>query len=164
MDRLDAMKVFVVAVDEEKSRSRGPQTWPLARRGQPRDCLPRGAGWQETRSIKLSEEGERYVASCRRVLATYRHRRLQSDCATASNLSDRAKNRERLLPLEPDCGQAAITPTTDIFPDLEHPAISVPVGPFRLPRRQHVRLSAECRLPRSPTLPACPCCRRSQDL
>ena len=44
MDRLDAMKVFVVAVDEGSLAGRGAQARPLAGGGQPRHRLPGGAG------------------------------------------------------------------------------------------------------------------------
>ena len=74
MDRLDAMKVFVVAVDEESLAAAGRKL------GRSPAAVSRAIAFLEervgrkllyrtTRSIKLSEEGERYVASCRRVLA-----------------------------------------------------------------------------------------------
>jgi DNA-binding transcriptional LysR family regulator len=74
MDRLDAMKVFVVAVDEGSLAAAGRK---LARSpaavSRAIAFLEEQAGskllYRTTRSIKLSEEGERYVASCRRVLA-----------------------------------------------------------------------------------------------
>jgi len=59
-----------------ESRSRRPQTWPLARRGQPRDCLPRGAGWEETAvsndAVDQAKRGgralRRFVPACARDL------------------------------------------------------------------------------------------------
>src|SRR6187549_613535 len=74
MDRLDAMKVFVVAVDEGSlaaaARKLGRSPAAVSRAIA---FLEERAGskllYRTTRSIKLSEEGERYVASCRRVLA-----------------------------------------------------------------------------------------------
>jgi DNA-binding transcriptional LysR family regulator len=74
MDRLDAMKVFVVAVDEGSLAAAGRKL------GRSPAAVSRAIAFLEeragtkllhrtTRSIKLSEEGERYVASCRRVLA-----------------------------------------------------------------------------------------------
>ena len=74
MDRLDAMKVFVVAVDEGSLAAAGRKL------GRSPAAVSRAIAFLEeqtgskllyrtTRSIKLSEEGERYVAACRRVLA-----------------------------------------------------------------------------------------------
>src|SRR5262249_26084490 len=74
MDRLDAMKVFAVAVDEGSLAAAGRKL------GRSPAAVSRAVAFLEeragskllyrtTRSIKLSEEGERYVASCRRVLA-----------------------------------------------------------------------------------------------
>ena len=73
MDRLDAMKVFVLAVDEGSLAAAG------RRLGRSPAAVSRAIAFLEerigaellhrtTRSIKLSEEGERYVAICRRVL------------------------------------------------------------------------------------------------
>jgi molybdenum-dependent DNA-binding transcriptional regulator ModE len=73
MDRLDAMKVFVVAVDEGSLAAAGRKL------GRSPAAVSRAIAFLEkrigtellhrmTRSIKLSEEGERYVAACRRVL------------------------------------------------------------------------------------------------
>ena len=69
------MKEFVVAVDEESLAAAGRKL------GRSPAAVSRAIAFLEervgrkllyrtTRSIKLSEEGERYVASCRRVLAT----------------------------------------------------------------------------------------------
>jgi DNA-binding transcriptional LysR family regulator len=76
MDRLDAMKVFVVAVDEGSLAAAGRKL------GRSPAAISRAIAFLEeragsqllyrtTRSIKLSEEGERYIASCRRVLAEF---------------------------------------------------------------------------------------------
>src|SRR5262245_3492605 len=73
MDRLDAMKVFIVAVDEGSLAAAGRKL------GRSPAAISRAIAFLEeracsqllyrtTRSIRLSEEGERYVASCRRVL------------------------------------------------------------------------------------------------
>lgn len=73
MDRLDAMKVFVVAVDEGSLAAAGRKL------GRSPAAISRAIAFLEahvgaallhrtTRSIKLCEEGERYVAVCRRVL------------------------------------------------------------------------------------------------
>ena len=74
MDRLDAMKVFVVAVDK------GSLAAAARKLGRSPAAVSRAIAFLEeraaikllhrtTRSIKLSEEGEHYVASYRRVLA-----------------------------------------------------------------------------------------------
>ena len=73
MDRIDAMKVFVAVVDEGSLAGAGRRLRAIARRGQPCDRLPRSTVGAEllhrtTRSLKLSEAGERYAAACRRVL------------------------------------------------------------------------------------------------
>jgi DNA-binding transcriptional LysR family regulator len=73
MDRLDAMKVFVVTVDEGSLAAAGRKL------GRSPAAVSRAIAFLEaragaellhrtTRSIKLSEVGERYVATCRRVL------------------------------------------------------------------------------------------------
>jgi len=74
MDRLDAMKVFIAAVDEGSlaaagrrlHRSSAAVTRAIA-------FLEQTAGAEllhrTTRSIRLSEAGERYAAACRRILA-----------------------------------------------------------------------------------------------
>ncbi len=74
MDRLDAMKVFVLAVDEGSLAAAGRKL------GRSPAAVSRAIAFLEqrlgaellhrtTRSIKLSVEGERYVEVCRRVLA-----------------------------------------------------------------------------------------------
>ena len=73
MDRIDAMKVFVVALDEGSLAGAG------RRLGRSPAAVSRAIAFLEahvgaellhrtTRSIKLSEAGERYAAACRRVL------------------------------------------------------------------------------------------------
>jgi DNA-binding transcriptional LysR family regulator len=73
MDRLDAMKVFIVALDEGSLAAAGRKL------GRSPAAVSRAIAFLEarvgtellhrtTRSIKLSEEGERYAAVCRRVL------------------------------------------------------------------------------------------------
>jgi len=74
MDRLDAMKVFVVAIDEGSLAAAGRKLGrsPAAVSRAIAFLEERAGGkllYRTTRSIKLSEEGERYVSSCRRVLA-----------------------------------------------------------------------------------------------
>src|SRR6267154_4210996 len=73
MDRIDAMKVFVSAVAEGSLAGAG------RRLGRSPAAVSRAIAFLEqqvgvellhrtTRSIKLSEAGERYAAACRRVL------------------------------------------------------------------------------------------------
>lgn len=73
MDRLDAMKVFIVALDEGSLAAAGRKL------GRSPAAVSRAIAFLEarigtellhrtTRSIRLSEEGERYAAVCRRVL------------------------------------------------------------------------------------------------
>jgi DNA-binding transcriptional LysR family regulator len=73
MDRIDAMKVFVSAVDEGSLAGAG------RRLGKSAAAVSRAIAFLEahvgaellhrtTRSLKLSEAGERYAAACRRVL------------------------------------------------------------------------------------------------
>ena len=73
MDRIDAMKVFVSAVDEGSLAGAG------RRLGKSPAAVSRAIAFLEahvgaellhrtTRSLKLSEAGERYAAACRRVL------------------------------------------------------------------------------------------------
>src|SRR5246127_1644722 len=73
MDRIDAMKVFVSAVDEGSLAGAG------RRLGRSPAAVSRAIAFLEahvgaqllhrtTRSIRLSEAGERYAAACRRML------------------------------------------------------------------------------------------------
>src|SRR5215470_11854695 len=73
MDRIEVMKVFVSAVDEGSLAGAG------RRLGRSAAAVSRAIAFLEehvgtellhrtTRSLKLSEAGERYVAACRRVL------------------------------------------------------------------------------------------------
>src|SRR6201995_6182580 len=74
MDRLDAMKVFVVAIDEGSLAAAGRKL------GRSPAAVSRAIAFLEaragaellhrtTRAIKLSEEGERYAETCRRGLS-----------------------------------------------------------------------------------------------
>src|SRR5258708_30652044 len=77
MDRLDAMKVFVAALDE------GSLAGAARKLGKSQAAVSRGVALLEahvgvellhrtTRSIKLSEAGERYAVPCRRLLIDLR--------------------------------------------------------------------------------------------
>src|ERR1700720_2030002 len=73
MDRIDAMKVFVATIDEGSLAAAGRKL------GHSPAAVSRAVAFLEghvgvpllhrtTRSIKLSEAGERYAAACRRML------------------------------------------------------------------------------------------------
>src|ERR1700677_3121196 len=73
MDRIDAMKIFVAALDEGSLAGAGRKL------GRSPAAVSRAVAFLEgsvgvqllhrtTRSIKLSDIGERYAAACRRVL------------------------------------------------------------------------------------------------
>src|SRR5215469_1904896 len=83
----------------------------------------------------------------------------QSQFATAPSPSAQSKSREKLLPLEPDAGRVAITPTRDISRDLEHPEVAARAVPSELHRRRRARSVAKCPLLGLPSLAACPRCR-----
>ncbi len=73
MDRIDAMKVFVAAVDEGSLAGAGRRSSDRPRRSAaPSPSSKHHVGTEllhrTTRSLKLSEAGERYAAACRRVL------------------------------------------------------------------------------------------------
>ena len=74
MDRIEAMKIFVAALDE------GSLAGASRRTGRSPAAVSRAVAYLEahvgvpllhrtTRSIKLSEAGERYAVACRKVLA-----------------------------------------------------------------------------------------------
>src|SRR4029077_6053408 len=123
MDRIDAMKIFVTAVDEgslvgaARRLKRSPTGVSRAlsfletRLGG--ELLPR-----TTRTLKLSEAGERYAAACRRLL-------------TELNEADVLASGERLSPrgvltisAPPVNGEEMLRPITDEFLD-RHPDVSV---------------------------------------
>src|ERR1700743_2181492 len=73
MDRIDAMKVFIVALDEGSLAAAGRKLRRSPAAVSPAIAFLEARVGTEllhrtTRSIKLSEEGERYAAACRRVL------------------------------------------------------------------------------------------------
>ena len=122
MDRIDAMKVFVVALDEGSlaGASRRLKRSPTA--------VSRALSFLEahvgvellhrtTRSIKLSEAGERYVVMCRRVLADLE----EADLLAAGERS--APHGTLTLSAPPISGEEVLRPILDDFLDL-HPAVS----------------------------------------
>jgi DNA-binding transcriptional LysR family regulator len=74
MDRIDAMTAFVASVDEgslagaARRLGRSPAAITRAIAGLERRCGTRLL-YRTTRSVRLTEPGERYLASCRRILA-----------------------------------------------------------------------------------------------
>ena len=123
MDRIDAMRVFVTAVDEGSlaGASRVLRRSPTA--------VSRAIAFLEahvgaellhrtTRSIRLSEAGERYVAACRRILTDLEEADLLAG-------SERAAPRGTLhLSAPPISGERILRPIVDDFLTA-HPLVSV---------------------------------------
>jgi DNA-binding transcriptional LysR family regulator len=123
MDRIDAMKVFVTAIDEGSlaGAARNLKRSPTA--------VSRALSFLEahvgvellhrtTRTLKLSEAGQRYAAACRRVLV---------DLEEADMLAggERAAPRGTLtISAPPILGEEVLRPILDDFLDL-HPTVSV---------------------------------------
>jgi DNA-binding transcriptional LysR family regulator len=123
VDRIDAMKVFVSAVDEGSLAGAG------RRLGRSPAAVSRAIAFLEahvgtellhrtTRALKLSEAGERYVAACRRVLVELE----EADIAAAG---ERAAPRGTLTLTAPIIvGEDLVRPVVDAFMN-EFPAVSV---------------------------------------
>ena len=122
MDRIDAMKVFVAALDEgslagagassaaRRLRSVAPS--PSWRCGSAPQLLHR-----TTRSIKLSEAGERYAVACRRVLTDLE----EAEIAAAG---ERSAPRGALTLTAPvHAGEIVLRPILDAFMEA-YPAVS----------------------------------------
>ena len=123
MDRLDAMKVFVATLDEgslagaSRKLSRSPAAVSRAIA-----FLEEHVGTEllhrTTRSIKLSEAGERYAAACRRVLTDLE----EADIMAAG---ERSAPRGKLALTAPVfIGETVLSPILDAFMDA-YPAVSV---------------------------------------
>ena len=122
MDRIDAMKVFVSAVDEGSLAGAGRRL-----RRSPA-AVSRAIAFLEahvgaellhrtTRSLKLSEAGERYAAACRRVLTDLE----EADIAVAG---ERSAPRGTLTLTAPMVtGEDILRPVLDAFMD-EYPMVS----------------------------------------
>lgn len=122
MDRIDAMKVFVAAVDEGSLAGAGRRL-----RKSPA-AVSRAIAFLEahvgaellhrtTRSLKLSEAGERYVAACRRVL-------VELEEADISAGSERSAPRGTLTLTAPVItGEDVLRPVLDAFMN-EYPMVS----------------------------------------
>jgi DNA-binding transcriptional LysR family regulator len=122
MDRIDAMKVFVAALEEGSLAAAGRKL------GRSPAAVSRAIAFLEahvgaellhrtTRSIKLSEAGERYAAACRRVL---------TELEEADNVAagDRAAPRGTLALTAPVVsGEMVLRPVLDAFLDA-YPTVS----------------------------------------
>jgi DNA-binding transcriptional LysR family regulator len=123
MDRIDAMKVFVAALDEGSLAGAG------RRLGRSPAAVSRAIAFLEahvgaellhrtTRSIKLSEAGERYAVACRRVLVDLE----EADIVAAG---ERSAPRGLLSITAPvAAGEDIVRPIVDAFMD-EYPAVNV---------------------------------------
>ena len=122
MDHIDAMKVFVVALDEGSLAGAG------RRLGRSPAAVSRAIAFLEahvgaellhrtTRSIRLSEVGERYAAACRRVLAELE----EADIVAGG---ERAAPRGTLTLSAPVIsGEMVLRPVLDAFLDA-YPTVS----------------------------------------
>jgi DNA-binding transcriptional LysR family regulator len=123
MDRIEAMKVFVAALDEGSLAGAG------RRLGRSPAAVSRAIAFLEhhvgvellhrtTRSIKLSEAGERYAAACRRVL-------IELEEAELSAAGERAAPRGTLtVTAPPISGEDILRPIISAYLDA-FPAVSV---------------------------------------
>ena len=122
MDRIDAMKVFVAALDEGSLAGAGRKL------GKSAAAVSRAIAFLEehvgtdllhrtTRSIKLSESGERYAVACRRIL-------IDLEEADMTAAGERAAPRGTLTVTAPVCaGEELVRPILDAFMDA-YPAVS----------------------------------------
>ena len=123
MDRIDAMRVFVAALDEGSlagaGRKLGKSPAAVSRAMALLEHLVGAALLHRTtRSIKLSEAGERYALACRRILIDLQ----EADMAAAG---EHAAPRGTLSISAPvAAGEDLIRPIVDDFMDL-HPQVSV---------------------------------------
>ncbi|ATU90322.1 LysR family transcriptional regulator [Phyllobacterium zundukense] len=123
MDRIEAMKVFVAAIDEGSLAGAG------RRLGRSPAAVSRAIAFLETyvgaellhrttRSIKLSEAGERYASACRRVL-------IDLEEADMSVAGERTAPRGTLtITAPPISGEEILRPIVDAYLDA-FPAVSV---------------------------------------
>jgi DNA-binding transcriptional LysR family regulator len=123
MDRIDAMKVFVAILDEGSLAGAG------RRLGRSPAAVSRAIAFLEehtgtallhrtTRTIKLSEAGERYAAACRRILTDLE----EADLLVAH---ERAAPRGLLTITAPvAAGEDLLRPMIEAFID-QYPAVSV---------------------------------------
>ena len=125
MDRIDAMKVFVAALDE------GSLAGAARRLKRSATAVSRALSFLEahvgvellhrtTRTLKLSDAGERYAAACRRVLIDLE----EADMLAAGERS--APRGVLTISAPPISGEEVLRPIVDDFLDL-HPAVSARV-------------------------------------
>ncbi len=131
MDRIDAMKVFVAALNEGSLAGAGRKL------GKSPAAVSRAIAFLEahvgadllhrtTRSIKLSEAGERYAVACRRILIDLE----EADMVAAG---ERSAPRGTLTVTAPvAAGEDLVRPILDAFMD-EYPAVSVRLHLFDRP-------------------------------
>ena len=131
MDRIDAMKVFVAALNEGSLAGAGRKF------GKSPAAVSRAIAFLEaqvgadllhrtTRSIKLSEAGERYAVACRRILIDLE----EVDMVAAG---ERSAPRGTLTVTAPvAAGEDLVRPILDAFMD-EYPAVSVRLHLFDRP-------------------------------
>ena len=123
MDRIEAMKVFVAALDE------GSLAGAARRLKRSPTAVSRALAFLEahvgvellhrsTRSLKLSEAGARYAVACRRVLIDLE----EADMLAAGERS--APRGILTISAPPILGEEVLRPVVDDFLDL-HPAVSV---------------------------------------
>ncbi len=122
MDRIDAMKVFVAALDEGSLAGAGRKL------GKSPAAVSRAIAFLEhlvgaellhrtTRSIKLSEAGERYAVACRRILTDLE----EADMAAAGEHSAPRGTLTVTAPVA--AGEDLIRPILDAFMD-EYPEVT----------------------------------------
>ena len=123
MDRIDAMKIFIAALDE------GSLAGASRRTGRSPAAVSRAVAALEahvgvpllhrtTRSIKLSEAGERYAAACRRVL-------MELEEADRQAAGERSVPRGTLtITSTVFAGVELLRPIVDAFME-EHPTVNV---------------------------------------
>lgn len=123
MDRLDAMKVFVVALDEGSlagaSRLLGRSPAAVSRAiAFLEDHVGGQLLYRTTRGMKLSAAGERYAGACRRILSDLEEAELYA-------AGERATPRGVLtLSGPPIAGEEVLRPIVDAFLKV-HPTVSV---------------------------------------
>lgn len=123
MDRIEAMRVFVAALDEgslagaARKLSRSPAAVSRAIASL-EDHVGAELIHRTTRSLRLSEAGERYAAACRRILVDLEEADLLA-------LGERSAPRGTLtITAPPISGEEILRPVIDAFLD-EYPAIAV---------------------------------------
>jgi DNA-binding transcriptional LysR family regulator len=122
MDRIDAMRVFVAALDEGSLAGAGRKLGRSpAAVGRAMAFLESHVGVQllhrTTRSSKLSEAGERYAAACRRVLTDLE----EADTLAAGERSDPRGTLTLTAPVL--SGEEVLRPILDAFLDA-YPSVS----------------------------------------